>query len=426
MTAQRHEDWTRVREVFEAALTQPKDQRLPFVLEACRGEPGIQEQVMGLLASHEHADAFLETPAARLLEETPAADLTGATIGPYLFEARIGSGGMGEVYQARDTRLRRTVAIKVLSSHAPSSQPARERFEREARAVAALNHPHICTLHDVGHHDGVDYLVMEFLEGETLAARLERGALRIAQALPIAIEVASALDRAHRSGIVHRDLKPRNIMLTPSGAKLLDFGLAKTTVPALVVGDGGAASSELTAPGTILGTLHYMAPEQLEGRTADARTDLFAFGCVLYEMVTGKKAFDARSSASLLTAIMAQTPTPVREVQPDVPAGVEYVIARCLEKDPDDRWQTARDLLAELKRTASQNDSVAQPSRASRRSRMGVLAIAVAALAAMLASVWLWLRPLPAAAGSPVWLSSLPPPGGFDVSPAPVVSPDGR
>lgn len=337
MTAQRREDWRRVREVLEAAMALPSELRLSFVAERCHGEPGIEAQVLGLLTAHEGAADFLETPAASLLGEPAPTDLAGLRLGPYRLEERIGRGGMGEVYRALDTRLQRIVAVKVLSSTVAVHHPARDRFEREARAVAALNHPHICTLYDVGTDEGVAYLVMEFLEGETLATRLQRGALSIDQALQVAIALCAALDCAHRSGIVHRDLKPRNIMLTPSGAKLLDFGVAKPMVPAIVTGDGGV-SSDLTAPGTILGTLHYMAPEQLEGRPADARTDLFALGCVLYEMVTARKAFDARSSASLLTAIIMLAPTPVRQLQPGVPAAVGHIIDRCLQKEPEARW----------------------------------------------------------------------------------------
>ncbi len=381
MTAPRREDWRRVREIFEAALGQPGQQRETFVAEVCHDDPAIHEQVMGLLASHEHADTFLETPIARLLEDTPRTDLTGGTIGPYFLEARIGSGGIGDVYRARDARLQRTVAIKILAPEAGAGEPATERFVREARAVAALNHPNICTLHDVGSHDGADFLVMEFLEGETLASRLQRGPLVVADALRIAIEIASALDGAHRSGIIHRDLKPGNIILTSGAgssgaAKLLDFGLAKPMASAVVMVPGTIASAGLTAPGTIIGTLHYMAPEQIEGSDVDGRADLFAFGCVLYEMVTGKRAFDARSSASLVTAIMALTPTSVRQLQPNVPAGVESIIARCLEKNPHHRWQTAHDLVAELKRTATLE----------RRRRVPKLA-AVAVLSAVLVAV---------------------------------------
>ena len=227
--------------------------------------------------------------------------IAGSRLGPYEIQYPLGAGGMGEVYKARDTRLDRTVAIKVLPSHVAADPDLRERFEREARAVAALNHPHICTLHDVGQQDGIDYLVMEYLDGETLAQRLEKGALPLDQVLHYAIQIADALDKAHRQGIVHRDFKPGNIMLTKSGVKLLDFGLAKLAPAAHVgiAGMTGAATqtSPLTGQGTILGTLQYMAPEQLEGKEADARTDIFAFGAVVYEMVTGKKAFEGKSQA---------------------------------------------------------------------------------------------------------------------------------
>ncbi len=423
MTAPRPEDWKRVKEVFEAALSRPVERRLSFVDEACDRDLAIREQVVAMLAAHDHAAQFLETPAASLIGRDVRPDLTGRRIGPYELASRIGQGGMGEVYRARDTRLDRTVAIKVLAPHAPLG--GHDRFEREARAVAALTHPHICTLYDVGSDAGIDFLVMEFLEGETLAERIDRGPLTSGHALQIAIQIASALHRAHASGIVHRDLKPRNIMLTKSGAKLLDFGLAKSTGAALVTAAPGREPSELTAPGLLLGTLHYMAPEQLEGLAADARTDLFAFGCVLYEMVTGRKAFEARSSASLLTAIMTDTPTPVRELQPGVPPGVEYVIGRCLEKDPGNRWQTARDLLAELERTTAQREATSAPASPN-RSRLRVLAMvgAAVAIAATATVVYLSSRSAPAAVTS--WLSILPPPGGFDPSPDPIISPDGR
>src|SRR5262245_49143261 len=219
----------------------------------------------------------------------------GTRLGPYEIVAPIGAGGMGEVYKAKDTRLDRTVAVKVLPSHVSSDPVLRERFEREARTIGALNHPHICTLHDVGCHGGTDFLVLEYLEGQTLADRLAKGALPIDQALQLAIQIADALDKAHRAGIVHRDLKPGNIMLTKAGAKLLDFGLAKTSPVIATTGLSMMPTTPpvtMTAQGTILGTFQYMAPEQLEGGEADARTDLFAFGAVLYEIVTGKKAFE--------------------------------------------------------------------------------------------------------------------------------------
>ena len=298
---------------------------------------------------------------------------------------------MGDVYKAVDTRLDRAVAIKTLTIHSAVDPQAHQRFEREARAVGALSHPHICALYDVGSQDGVDFLVMEYLEGETLAARLSRGPIPLDQALACASQVASALDRAHRAGIVHRDLKPGNIMLTKSGAKLLDFGLART---AHGVGLGGERSeSDLTAPGVILGTARYMAPEQLEGKEADARTDLFAFGSVLYEMLTGRKAFDAPSDAMLVATIMASQPRPLAEVQPQLPAALDYVIGRCLAKDPDDRWQTARDLRAEVDRIRAgpsvRPDPLAPPQRpievssgagARSASRLVIGAVAILAL----------------------------------------------
>jgi eukaryotic-like serine/threonine-protein kinase len=230
---------------------------------------------------------------------------------------------MGEVYKARDTRLDRTVAIKILSETLAADPQFRERFDREGRAVSQLTHPHICTLYDVGQHDGTAFLVMEYLEGGTLADRLAKGPLPVDQALKIAIEIASALDKAHRAGIVHRDLKPGNIMLTKSGAKLLDFGLAKSQGP--VIGGGGLSMlpttpDNLTAQGTVLGTFQYMAPEQLEGQEADARTDVFAFGVVPYEMLAGRRAFEGKTHASLIGAILKDHPPPVSSLQPLAPA----------------------------------------------------------------------------------------------------------
>jgi eukaryotic-like serine/threonine-protein kinase len=278
----------------------------------------------------------------------------GTRLGPYEIQSAIGAGGMGEVYRARDTRLDRTVAIKVLPAHVANDPEVKQRFEREAKTLAALSHPHICPVFDVGQQDGIDFLVMEHLEGETLAQRLTKGALPLEQALRCAIEIADALDKAHRKGIVHRDLKPGNIMLTRSGTKLLDFGLAKLRRPSAVASASMLPTQEspATAQGTILGTLPYMAPEQLEGEEADARTDLFAFGAMLYEMVTGRKAFESKSQASLIAAIIDRDPPPISSVAPVSPPGFDWIVGRCLAKDPEDRWQTARDLLAALRRTA--------------------------------------------------------------------------
>src|SRR6059036_3729079 len=261
-------------------------------------------------------------------------------LGPYEVVAPLGEGGMGEVYRAKDTRLGREVAVKVLPQHLSESPEVRARFEREARTVSSLNHPHICTLHDVGQEGTTDYLVMELVEGETLAARLERGALPVSEVLRLGIQIADALDRAHRAGVVHRDLKPGNVMLTKSGAKLMDFGLARATGMAPASGSGSVGSiamtqsptvaAPLTAEGTIVGTFQYMAPEQLEGKEADARSDIWALGTVLYEMATGQKAFEGRSQASLIAAILERDPAPLSVLAPMAPRELEWTVRRCL------------------------------------------------------------------------------------------------
>jgi Tol biopolymer transport system component len=280
----------------------------------------------------------------------------GTRLGPYEILGPLGAGGMGEVYKARDTRLERSVAIKVLPQHLSVSPEVRQRFEREAKTISQLSHAHICALYDVGNQDGVEYLVMELLEGETLSERLARGALPVEQTLRFGQEIGDALDKAHRQGIVHRDLKPGNVMLTKSGVKLLDFGLAKAMAPPVQTSGVtslptvmGSANENLTAEGTILGTFQYMAPEQLEGREADARTDIFAFGCVLYEMATGRKAFSGGSQASLISSIMKEEPAAISTVSPMAPAALDRVVKRCLAKDPEERWQNAADLKSELK-----------------------------------------------------------------------------
>jgi eukaryotic-like serine/threonine-protein kinase len=271
----------------------------------------------------------------------------GTRLGPYEIAAPLGTGGMGEVYRARDTRLERTVAIKVLPDHLSCNADSKQRFEREARALSSLNHPHICALYDIGTQDGVAFLVMEYMEGETMAERLRKGALPIEQVLKIGIEVADALDKAHRHGIVHRDLKPGNIMLTKSGAKLMDFGLAKPTQATSIAGataSNSTRSDPLTVEGTIVGTFQYMAPELLEGKDADARSDIFAFGAVLYEMATGKPAFSGKTRASVLAAILALEPTPVTKLQPASSLELDRLIRTALAKNPDERWQSVHDV----------------------------------------------------------------------------------
>jgi serine/threonine protein kinase/Tol biopolymer transport system component len=351
--------WPRVREVFEQALALPPEARPAFVAAACGSNQRLRDDVERLVASHEGAAGFLSTPAAELLPLASTPSLEGQRIGPYVLLTRLGAGGMGEVYRARDTRLDRIVAIKILPVSARDDRHARDRFDREARAIAALTHPHICALYDVGEvtlsvdpaPDGYEpmtirYLVMEHLEGDTLAQRLAEGAVPIEQALKYGVQIASALAAAHRAGIVHRDLKPANVMLVKGEAKLLDFGLAKSTrrQPDLPF-----APDTITVPGTIVGTLQYMAPEQLEGRDADPRTDVFAFGSVLYELLTGVKAFTGANQLSVGAAILEENPEPLRARLPLAPPALERVVGRCLAKDPDERWQSTSDLASELR-----------------------------------------------------------------------------
>ena len=291
----------------------------------------------------------------------------GTKLGPYEVVAPLGAGGMGEVYRARDARLERDVAVKILPQHLSSDPDLKARFEREARSISALSHPHICHLYDIGSQDGTDYLVMELLQGQTLAQRLEKGPLPLKQAFECGIEIAEALEKAHKNGIVHRDLKPGNIMLTKSGAKLLDFGLAKPTggMAAMTSASVNTMSKPLTAEGKIVGTYQYMAPEQVEGKDADARTDIFAFGAVLYEMVSGKRAFAGKSQISVLSAILESDPKPLSASQPQTPAALDHVIQRALAKDPEERWQSAADMKAELKWIAEGSSQAGAAARTS-------------------------------------------------------------
>jgi Tol biopolymer transport system component len=355
---------------------------------------------------------------------------SGTRLGPYEILAPLGAGGMGEVYKARDSRLERTVAIKVLPDSLSASADARRRLEREARSISQLSHPNICALYDVGREADVEYLVMEYLEGETLSERLARGPLPLDLTLRYGTEIAGALSEAHRHGIVHRDLKPGNIMLTKTGLKLLDFGLAKPAPFAEEPpNDGPTAklpSSSLTAEGAIVGTLAYMAPEQLEGKPADTRTDIFAFGCVLYEMATGKRAFTASSRASLISAILKEEPRPISETQPKIPPAFERVAKRCLAKDPEERWQSASDLGSELlwiHESSSAVVSGAQPVSARRR---GGLALWLLCAACAVGLAFALFRRLPAHGPANLAFMTVSPPAGTDEIRDLAFSPDGR
>ena len=330
---------------------------------------------------------------------------SGIKLGPYEIQSRLGAGGMGEVYRALDTRLDRTVAIKVLASHLSSSPELKQRMEREARAISSLNHPHICHLYDIGSQDGTDYLVMEFLEGETLAERIRKGAVPLNEILKIGLAVGEALAVAHRQGIVHRDLKPGNIMLTKGGAKLMDFGLAKSAGSGAPTGTSSApflsaaqtmsqASpvSPLTTAGTMIGTIQYMSPEQIEGKEADARSDLFALGAVLYEMVTGARPFEGKSQISVASAILEKEPAPISAVQPLTPPAFEHIVTACLAKNPEDRFQTAHDVALQLKWIA-QRGTPALGSTGKRGNHRELLAWLIAGgLALMLTAFVLWGR----------------------------------
>jgi len=392
------ERWQQVARIYERVLDQDVTARDAVLAEACAGDTVLMREVQSLLSQDTKGlivDRSVWATAAPLLDA--GFDLVpGTTLGPYRIEQLIGAGGMGEVYRAVDTRLSRVVAIKVLPFSLALDQQMRARFAGEAQAVAALAHPHICTLYDVGRHEDVEFLVMEHLEGETLAARLARGAMPLNEALACATEVAGALDHAHRHGIVHCDLKPANIMLTGRGAQLLDFGLAKfrdavNPIPADVAGGivpsarghdrGGIADgdAQVTHDGPVLGTLRYMAPEQIQGHDGDSRSDLFSFGAVLFEMLTGRRACDADrvSSLSLLT-----------------PAALANLVARCLLENPDERWQSASDVLRELKDISEANTQArAEAVRPGPRRRDHTRMYAAAALAAAVLALAVWHSP---------------------------------
>ena len=401
------EQWQQVRDVLHGAIQLRANQRSAYLDVHCAGDPALRREVEQLLAAEGNVPiSFLESPALEQLPPQTESKLSGTVLaagtklGPYVVQGLIGAGGMGEVYKARDTRLNRTVAVKVLP-HSLSADPfRRQRFEREARAISALQHPNICTLHDIGSQDGTEYLVMEYLEGATLADRLLKGRLTLNQTLRYATEVADALDGAHRRGIVHRDLKPANIFITTHGeAKVLDFGLAKldepnasSDKPDLAV----TAPEALTSPGVAMGTVAYMSPEQARGEELDARTDIFSLGAVLYEMATGKPAFPGKTSAIVFKSILDGTPTPPSQLAPSLPPQLDQIVAKALEKDRDLRYQSSAELRTDLSRLKRDSDSgrltaVAAPKKSRLRS-FAVTAVVVV-LAVGGAVYWYLNRP---------------------------------
>jgi Tol biopolymer transport system component len=391
--------WERVKQLFHDALDVAPDARLAFVKERA-GDAQVCQEVMSLLQTHPAAEGFLSTPPDSAQVQAVLARLqAGDELGPFRIDSLIGAGGMGEVYRAWDTRLDRQVAIKVLPQISTIDGAGRERFEAEARAISRLTHPRISTLYDVGSapvgSTTVQYLVMELVDGETLAARLKRGPLPVNQALTIAIEVAEALAAAHAAGVVHRDVKPANIMLTRSGAKLLDFGLARLRRPLVVGHTVVPANDPATHRAGLFGTLPYLAPEVLRGVEADARTDLFAFGAVLYEMLAGNPAFAAGSEADLIAAILEREPAPVSTRQPLTPPPLERLIVTCLAKDPDERWQTSQDLLRALRwvRDDHSRSAVPAPTEGMLSRKAVALGASGAALLLLLLAAAVWQRP---------------------------------
>ena len=341
----------------------------------------------------------------------------GSRLGPYEILARLGAGGMGEVWRARDTRLDRSVAVKVLPSEFSADAHLKARFDREAKAISHLSHPHICSLFDVGHDGGVDFLVMELIDGQTLADRLARGPLPLDQLIRYGIEIAEALEHAHRSGITHRDLKPQNIMITKSGAKLLDFGLAQRGLVNLESPEGATARRPLTQEGTIVGTFQYMSPEQIEGGVTDSRSDIFALGAVLYEMATGKRAFDGKTKTSVIAAIVSSEPTPISRLQPLTPRALEHLIQGCLAKERDARVQSAHDVALQLRWIADTSES--RP----RHAKSWLAWAAAAALAVMLAAGVVYHMRTRTSAQPVRFTVAAPPDTAIDGVPA--VSPDG-
>jgi eukaryotic-like serine/threonine-protein kinase len=426
------ERWQEVKEMFSQALERKPAERAAYLNNACT-DASLRHDVELMIAAHEQGGSgFMEPPVVKTSEPLKS----GTRLGTYEILASAGSGGMGEVYRARDTKLDRIVAVKILAPHLADDPASRARFEREARLIASLNHPNICVVHDLGHQDGTNYLVMEYLEGETLASRLAKGRLPLKQTLEHAIEIADALDKAHRKGVTHRDLKPGNIMLTRSGAKLLDFGLAKlkqgTSSTPGSVSELPPGKNSTTAEGTIVGTLPYMAPEQLQGRDTDARADIFSLGAVIYEMATGTTPFEGESAASTIAKLLEWDPPPVSSLQPTTPAALDRVVMQCLVKNPDERLQSAHDLKFELEwirdsAAGSDASGIAVSARGWRRALSWAVACVAILVAVALGSAFMRSREAASSAREPARFEiPVPENSALSFLGSLAVSPDGR
>ncbi len=425
--------WRHVEELYHSALERDTGQRPGFLLAACGTDAELRKEVESLLQAGERSDSLLQQPAwhqpeiASLLKSNSLPTWPPATeVGPYVVEARVGAGGMGEIYRAKDKRLNRSVALKVLPFRLGSSENSLERFEREAKAISALNHPNICTIYDVGEHNHQPFMVMELLEGETLQQRLQHKRLDSKELLSVAVQIADGLDAAHRKGIIHRDIKPANIFITESGqAKILDFGLAKLREPSSVNGGSGIATlpGELTGPQTVVGTTAYMSPEQAQGKPVDTRTDIFSFGCVLYEMCCARPAFSGETAASIMAAVISRDPISLHQLEPCVPPSLERAITRCMRKDPEQRFQSIRDLKLTLEEIKEDSNSGVQAARPKRHSW---LPYAIVALISILLAfgAWAWWRIWREPSATPLAVEQLTFDSGLTTDPA--ISPDGK
>jgi len=348
------EKWQRVREIFDAALLQKPDERRRFINEACGNNKTLLAEVDSLLSSLGSAESFMERPAIANVVDVIKAEqnklATGQCFGHYEIIKQIGAGGMGEVYLAEDTRLERKTAIKILPGSVADDEERMQRFVREAKSASGLNHPNIITIYEIGETDNTHFIAAEYIEGDTLRERLKGAPINLKSSLEIAIQVASALDAAHRTGIVHRDIKPENVMVRSDGlVKILDFGIAKLTEKLTETDLDAPTIKAQTRPGMIIGTAAYMSPEQARGQTVDARSDIFSFGVMLYELLAGKRPFEGENAMDVIGSILNKEPVPLSRQTPEVPHEIERIINKALRKDREERYQTAKDLLIDLK-----------------------------------------------------------------------------